>query len=214
MGFAVAFDLSDFKEGLPLLPTACVISIDRLIGLLVTRQEHRSAGQVAVMRNGDGTSSGLVLIAIHEGPQILNILRVVSRERSDLFSTILAITEDHNPVQISTARLTGPFEADQRCEDSWLVVGLSTVEIGPPLTRRELLGQLLGGSKGYTPDELRSGLNTLPFFNEIMKPLPEIVIDQALVGTFNGLLKANTLGVISNNDEIMRASQLNFFADT
>ena len=47
-----------------------------------------------------------------------------------------------------------------------------------------------------------------------MKPLLEIVTDQALVGTFNGLLKANTLSVISNNDEIMRASQLNFFADT
>jgi hypothetical protein len=84
----------------------------------------------------------------------------------------------------------------------------------PPLTRRELLRQLLGGSKGYTPDELRSSLNTLPIFDEIMKPLLEIVTDQALVGTFNGLLKANTLSVISNNDEIMRASQLNFFADT
>ena len=51
MGLAVAFDLCDFKQRFPLLPAAGVISIDGLIGLLVTRQEHRAAGEVSVMRN-------------------------------------------------------------------------------------------------------------------------------------------------------------------
>ena len=112
MGLAVAFDLCDFKQRFPLLSAAGVISIDGLIGLLVTRQEHRAAGEVSVMRNRYDATSGFVLITIHEGPQILHIFRVVSRERSDLFSTILAITEDHNPVQISATRLAGPFETD------------------------------------------------------------------------------------------------------
>ena len=73
MGLAGALCLSDLDDRLEALAHAGIVRIDRHPGLLMLRQEHRAAGEVAVVGNSQHPTAELRLIGLHERPQILHI---------------------------------------------------------------------------------------------------------------------------------------------
>ena len=127
MRLAVALDLRRLVERLPAGACLGVFRGQRLAGRGIgLRREHPAVREIAVVRDGQNPSTGLVLIGLEMLPQILRsraALRRIGRERKGLARLVAAVAVDHDTMQIVAGRhLRGPLIADEGGEASRLIV--------------------------------------------------------------------------------------------
>ena len=107
VGLAVTLDLGDLVQRFPACACLRVQLRKRLLGDRVDLGEHQPVRQVAVVRNGEHLSSGLVLIGLQQFPQILGIRAAggrISRGGYGLAGLVGAITVDHDAVEVLARR--------------------------------------------------------------------------------------------------------------
>ena len=77
MSFAIALDLGHFVERFPLRPPLGIVAIEGLLGRQRDVVKHQPVGQVAVVRDREDPTAGLLLVVTHPLPKVLGIDAVV-----------------------------------------------------------------------------------------------------------------------------------------
>ncbi|CAI8404585.1 MAG: Uncharacterised protein [Cyanobium sp. ARS6] len=208
MGFTRAFGLRHLHQRLEAMAHAGVIGIDRLAGFLVARQEHRAARKVAVMRNSEHPPTGVLLIEIHEGPEILHILGIEIGERQDLICECLVVPEDDNPVDIASAGLARPLVANQCCEFAGIVVTLRRLGVlFPDIAHEGLVRDLRFRPLGHLLHQQIKGFTTLAGLEHLVELLAQRRLEQFRVGISQTLSEAQVFGMIRHHKKIERSLQ-------
>ncbi len=134
MRLAVALDLRDLVQRLPAHAGLGVAPVDRA-AVEALDGEHQPVRQIAVVRDREHAAAGLLLVGVHELPQVLRILRVEGREGQDLAGLARVLLEDDDPVQVARVLHVvdrRPLEADQRREHTRLVELVGGLDLTVP----------------------------------------------------------------------------------
>ena len=92
--------------------------------LEIDKSEHAPIRQVTVVRYGQHLAPCLGLITVEEFPEHGGVFAVERGERDYHIRLSLAVTEDHDAMQIVATVVGGPFVTYERSEFTRLVVPL------------------------------------------------------------------------------------------
>ena len=95
-------------------------------------RERDPVRQVAVVRNREDLTAGLVLVGLQHVPQVLRVVAAHGphgRIRLDLTCLVAAVAKDDDAVQIVATRVRGPFVTDESREPARFVM-----RFGRPIT--------------------------------------------------------------------------------
>ena len=215
MGFGVALDLGDLDDRLPARAQGGGLFGQRHAAI-VGRREHAAIGQVGIVRDGQGPSARLLLVAGERSPKIGRVLALVRREGQHLLRALRPIAEDDVAVQIISARQGRVLIARQRNEGARIVEGFHSVDVVGPdragqwaeyfrVAHDGRHGAVAEGgdhlARGQTTS-LRSGLHHLA-------PLRHLRIgDEVGLPVEYRARQAQAFGVVRHHEEVQRAFEL------
>ena len=131
MSLAVALDLGDFVERLPLRAQARIGLVDPAAGIGRLGREHPAVRQVAVVRQGEHLPAGLGLVV---GQPLVEVERIggadrrLRRQRHHLPGAVAVVAKDDVAVQVVALRHGGPFETDEGREAAGVVEAFGRVD--------------------------------------------------------------------------------------
>ena len=170
MGLPGALGLRHFNQRLEALTHPRIVRIDRSTGFLVLRQEHRAAGEIAVVGDGQHPTTGLFLVGRHEGPEVLRVFRIEGGERKDLVRQGFVIPEDHDTMEVAATGLAGPLVADQAGEGAGIVVALGHRVVHLPDTAHiDVIGDQGLATTGHLLDQQVEGFHPLTRVPQIVE---------------------------------------------
>ncbi len=135
MRLAVALDLRDLVQRLPLDPGLGIFPVHLLALVALAHREHDAVGQVAIMRQGQHIAAGALLVGGHPLPQVPRIRTAVRRghgERLHLARLGLAIAVNDDTVHVVALDQRGPFIADEGGKLAGVIMVLGRLDDAVP----------------------------------------------------------------------------------
>ena len=224
MRLAVALDLRDFVERLPAGARLGIFRRQRLPGRRIgLDREHPAIRQIAVMRDRQHPSAGLVLIGLEVLPQILRrraALRRIGRERQRLHRLRGTVAVDHDAMEIVAGRhLRRPFVADEGAEMSGVVVLLGRGDDLVPgraeaVGARQELQRLRELAAREAVDDLKRSLDSvLPAFLYQIVPAPAGRVGKHFwIACEQSREETHIVRVVGDDQEVERPRQLHALA--
>jgi hypothetical protein len=116
MGLAISLDLGGLVKTFPLDTGFGVLAIDPFAGAGLDDRKHPAVREIAVVRDGEHASAGLVLVGRHPLPKVAGVVAAEWRQdriRHDAARLVAVIPEDHVPVEVVAAGVRRPLVADK-----------------------------------------------------------------------------------------------------
>ena len=160
------------------------------------------------MRNREHLAAGLLLVGRHPLPELLRVDGVVRRQRNDLVGLVLAVAEDHVPVEIVAVRGAGPLVTDESSEAAGLVVflgGRGRPRPHRPREPRQVLQRIGAGQRPLHPRVVRLG--PLALLDVVVDHLAPRALEELGVGFGDRRRKPEVLGVVGDDEEIERPAE-------